>query len=188
MLQLELERSIILKYPQNYIDFLIHFHGDRDYFECHEVLEEYWKESGMERDSIWVGLIQVAVSLYHYRRGNRIGAVKMMNKALFNISAKRKELHLLGIDYFLFIHELNHSYLNMKNDLPYEAFDFPIGDQRLLDICKQQCEERGYSWGGRDDMKDDDLVNRHMTRDRSSVYAERQMALYNRKRKVAAFI
>ncbi|WP_460291943.1 DUF309 domain-containing protein, partial [Bacillus cereus] len=30
-------------YPTEYIQFLIHFHGDYDYFECHEILEEYWK-------------------------------------------------------------------------------------------------------------------------------------------------
>ncbi|MFZ3196347.1 MAG: DUF309 domain-containing protein, partial [Bacillus mycoides] len=26
-------------YPTEYIQFLIHFHGDYDYFECHEILE-----------------------------------------------------------------------------------------------------------------------------------------------------
>lgn len=30
-------------YPTEYIQFLIHFHGDYDYFECHEILEGYWK-------------------------------------------------------------------------------------------------------------------------------------------------
>ncbi|MEH7501602.1 DUF309 domain-containing protein, partial [Neobacillus drentensis] len=28
-------------YPTEYIQFLAHFHGDRDYFECHELLEDY---------------------------------------------------------------------------------------------------------------------------------------------------
>ena len=31
-------------YPEAYIEYLMYFHGNRDYFECHEVLEEYWKE------------------------------------------------------------------------------------------------------------------------------------------------
>ncbi|PAD68333.1 hypothetical protein CHH83_14265, partial [Bacillus sp. 7586-K] len=31
-------------YDQEYIDFLVHFHCDRDYFECHEILEEHWKK------------------------------------------------------------------------------------------------------------------------------------------------
>lgn len=70
-------------YPSAYIDYLVYFHGDRDYFECHEVLEEYWKEHpGDPLSGIYVGLIQVAVALYHQRRGNRNGAVKMLKQAI----------------------------------------------------------------------------------------------------------
>ena len=32
------------QYPEAYTDYLCYFHGARDYFECHEVMEEYWKE------------------------------------------------------------------------------------------------------------------------------------------------
>lgn len=31
-------------YPEAYVAFLHEFHTTRDYFECHEILEEYWKE------------------------------------------------------------------------------------------------------------------------------------------------
>lgn len=34
-------------YPAEYLEYLVYFHADRDYFECHEILEEYWKEQGM---------------------------------------------------------------------------------------------------------------------------------------------
>ena len=62
-------------YPTEYIQFLIHFHGDYDYFECHEILEEYWKTKPRgNRDHYLVGLIQIAVSLYHHRRSNWNGA------------------------------------------------------------------------------------------------------------------
>ncbi|MER2115318.1 MAG: DUF309 domain-containing protein, partial [Solibacillus isronensis] len=27
-----------------FIDYCAYFNGNNDYFECHEVLEEYWKE------------------------------------------------------------------------------------------------------------------------------------------------
>ena len=43
-------------YPTEYIQFLIHFHGDYDYFECHEILEEYWKTKPRgNRDHYLVG-------------------------------------------------------------------------------------------------------------------------------------
>lgn len=70
-------------YPTEYIQFLIHFHGDYDYFECHETLEEYWKTKPRgNRDNYLVGLIQIAVSLYHQRRSNWNGAEKMMKSAI----------------------------------------------------------------------------------------------------------
>ena len=27
-----------------FVDYCAYFNGNEDYFECHEVLEEYWKE------------------------------------------------------------------------------------------------------------------------------------------------
>ena len=60
-----------MNFPQKYIEYLVHFHGDRDYFECHEILEEYWKKiDNGNKESIWVGLIQLAVANYHHRRKN----------------------------------------------------------------------------------------------------------------------
>ncbi len=61
-------------YPKAYIDYLVEFHATRDYFECHEILEEYWKEDPpKKRKRYWVGFIQLAVALYHHRRQNTAG-------------------------------------------------------------------------------------------------------------------
>lgn len=38
-------------YPPEYIEFLYHFHCDRDYFECHEILEELWKKILKKREN-----------------------------------------------------------------------------------------------------------------------------------------
>lgn len=78
-------------YEPKYVAFLIYFNRDRDYFECHEVLEELWLERG--RDSLYSGLLQVAVALYHFRNGSVTpgydkieGARKMMRSALAKLS------------------------------------------------------------------------------------------------------
>lgn len=85
-------------YPKAYIQFLIHFHGDYDYFECHEVLEEYWKlKPRGKRDHHWVGLIQIAVSLYHQRRLNWNGAAKMIKRAIAILEKEREPIHALGL-------------------------------------------------------------------------------------------
>lgn len=41
-------------YEPLYIDYLIYFNRDQDYFECHEVLEELWLEC--DRDPLYKGL------------------------------------------------------------------------------------------------------------------------------------
>ena len=34
------------RYSPLFVKFIHHFNGDRDYYECHEVLEELWMEEG----------------------------------------------------------------------------------------------------------------------------------------------
>lgn len=71
-------------YPQLYIDFIYYFNIEKDYYECHEVLEELWLETGRER--FYQGLLQVAVGLYHFQNDNKKGAIKMMIAALQKLS------------------------------------------------------------------------------------------------------
>jgi uncharacterized protein len=156
--------ALRLIYPFSYIQFLCHFHGDRDYFECHEVLEEHWKKSGMERSSIWVGLIQVAASLYHYRRGNMRGAVKLLTRALESLSKKRSELHALGINYSQLMEILQKSLKHMKKSRLYTAIDLPIQDAELLVICKERVRRHGSSWGRLDDVWDEGIVHKHLAK------------------------
>ncbi|WNS46143.1 DUF309 domain-containing protein [Paenibacillus sp. MMS20-IR301] len=62
-----------------YLAYLIYFNRDRDYFECHEVLEELWLEQ--QRDPLYKALLQVAVGLYHFRNGNVRGALIMLKQS-----------------------------------------------------------------------------------------------------------
>jgi uncharacterized protein len=52
--------------------------NNREWFECHETLEDLWMgESGMPRD-FYQGVIQIAIALHHWRRGNFEGAMKLL--------------------------------------------------------------------------------------------------------------
>ncbi len=56
--------------------------NEREYFACHDVLEELWGESlGDDRD-FFQGLLHVAVSLHHLSEGNPVGARKMHASSL----------------------------------------------------------------------------------------------------------
>lgn len=50
----------------------------RDWFECHETVEDLWiGEVGETRD-FYQGVIQIAVALHHWRNGNFGGAVSLL--------------------------------------------------------------------------------------------------------------
>ena len=50
----------------------------RDWFECHETVEDLWiGEEGELRD-FYQGLIQIAVALHHWQNGNFGGAVSLL--------------------------------------------------------------------------------------------------------------
>ena len=48
-----------------------------EFFECHDVLEDFWGELTCPEKPMFQGLIQAAVSLFHFEEGNLGGARKM---------------------------------------------------------------------------------------------------------------
>jgi hypothetical protein len=50
-------------------------------FHAHEVLEGAWKACGDDRRELWKGLAQLAVGITHVRRGNDVGAVRLLTRA-----------------------------------------------------------------------------------------------------------
>ncbi|MDI6100457.1 DUF309 domain-containing protein [Actinoplanes sp. NEAU-A12] len=50
-------------------------------FHAHEVLEGAWKAAGDETRELWKGLAQLAVGVTHLRRGNLVGAVRLLTRA-----------------------------------------------------------------------------------------------------------
>ncbi|MDQ0244301.1 putative metal-dependent hydrolase [Bacillus fengqiuensis] len=167
-----------MNYPAAYIDYLVHFHADRDYFECHEILEEHWKsELPEKRQAIWVGLIQIAVSLYHQRRENYNGAYRMMKSALRILHNEEEEIKKLGLDYDALVLSLHRRTGEIKHQTKYNSLFLPISDPSLTTLCKQRSEEKGLAWWSSSDAANTELVHRHKLRDRTSVIAERQKNL-----------
>jgi predicted metal-dependent hydrolase len=171
-----------MNYPEPYIDFLVYFHGQRDYFECHEVLEEYWKDIGETRSSYLVGLIQIAVSLYHHRRGNFVGAERQMHSAIKNLRRHQVILGTLGLDAIKLVELLETRLLEMKKRMPYTSINLPILDPKLLTLCDKRCTEIGCIYGGPSNLSDLSLINKHKIRDRSSVIQERERQMLLRKK------
>ena len=56
--------------------------NQREFFACHEVLEEEWTPERGPRRLFLQSLIHLAVGLYHASRGNPVGAGRQLRKGL----------------------------------------------------------------------------------------------------------
>ena len=61
--------------------------NNREFFECHEVLEAAWTAAHGPRRLFLQSLIHIAVGFYHCERGNRAGAIRQLNKGLRKLDA-----------------------------------------------------------------------------------------------------
>jgi len=163
----------VIEYPQAYIDFLAEYYGSRDYFECHEIMEEYWKEDALPAyRTCWLVLIRIAVCQYHSRRGNWGGAIKLMSKAA--TEAEPALFDRLGVDGGQLAELLKRTALEWSGPgAAYRDIDLPIRDERLLAAARRRCAELGYTWGLPGAKAGEDIIHRHLTRDREEVVAAR---------------
>ncbi|EDL64810.1 hypothetical protein BSG1_08086 [Bacillus sp. SG-1] len=166
-----------MKYPKDYLDFITHFHCDRDYFECHEVLEEYWKETDPgNRNSVWVGLIQMAVGFYHYRRGNRKGAERILNKGKRILKQHSQALEDLGIAPANLQLILEETLENIHSGSEYQSVNLPLNKelQAYLDSSCMNIEKQ--------EIIPPSIIHRHSLRDRTEVIRSREEALLLRQK------
>ncbi|AHV96901.1 DUF309 domain-containing protein [Paenibacillus sabinae] len=120
-------------YDRLYVAYLVYFNRDRDYFECHEVLEELWLSK--ERDPLYKALLQVAVGLYHFRNGNVRGALIMLEGAASRL--RQYPDVTLGIHLTKLIRETEDYARKLKE---YEQKPFPYYDL-TIDIADEKLAE-----------------------------------------------
>ncbi len=88
------------EYPELYVEGIRLF-NEREFFECHEVLEELWSETlGPER-KFYQGLIQAAVALFHFGNENLGGARKLYESSRGNLEPYRPYCQGIDLDEFL---------------------------------------------------------------------------------------
>jgi mutator protein MutT len=101
------EEDANAKYLHEYLEGIKLF-NDQHYFECHEMLEDIWHPAeGLDRLH-YQGLIQAAISLEHFRKGNKVGAQGLFEKACEKWSQLPGEY--MGLD-------LNHLKSRLENFL-----------------------------------------------------------------------
>jgi len=124
-------------YDRLYVEFLYYFNEARDYFECHEVMEELWLEEG--RNPLYQGLLQIAVGLYHHANGNASGSIKLFTAGLEKLEAHRPVV--LGIDLGKLLDD-SQAYLRRLAriaEAPFAPYDLDIVvlDEQLAQLVEQ---------------------------------------------------
>jgi uncharacterized protein len=124
-------------YDPLYVAFLHYFNKERDYFECHEVMEELWLEEG--RDYLYQGLLQVAVGLHHHRGGNIDGGIKLLRAAIAKL--ENRERIVLGIDLDRLVADsrvhLAGLMANGETPFPFRDIDITIADPQLAEMVEK---------------------------------------------------
>lgn len=163
-------------YPQAYYRYLATYYGARDYFECHDIMEEYWKERSDSRYAgCWLVFIRIAVACYHARRGNWAGARKMMAKAAAETDpALMAELGMDGEALAGLLAQTSREW--EKENAVYRDLPLPIADPALERESREMCAANGWTWNMPLRHVADDIVHRHLTRDRTSVVEARRQS------------
>ncbi|WCK55739.1 DUF309 domain-containing protein [Aneurinibacillus sp. Ricciae_BoGa-3] len=131
-------------YHRLYVEYLYYFNIEQDYYECHEVMEEYWLGHG--RNKLLQALLQVAVGLHHFRNGNKEGAVLLFESAL----AKSEESWSgqLGIDAQLLFTQVKDYLVKLnrydKAPFPFYPLYIRITDSELQKAV-QTCTPQGVA-------------------------------------------
>jgi len=166
-------------HPQHhtlFIDYCAYFNGNGDFFECHEVLEEYWKDIAPgNKNHPLVGYVQLATGLYHWRRGNATGAFKILQKAHNNFQMNKGHVFFHEIDYTKLLTHLSETLDNIQMGKSFQAFQLPLLPA-LQDLVMTRIQLLPESSA-------DYLLHKHMLRDRSHILAERQESKQRKSRR-----
>lgn len=75
--------------------------NQEDFYGCHDTLEEIWLEASEPERSLYQGILQVAVGIYHLGNQNRRGAILLLGEGMKRLSAYSPEYAGLDIRQFL---------------------------------------------------------------------------------------
>ena len=155
-----------------FIHFIVYFNRNQDYFECHEVLEEYWKSiKNADKTHPLTAFILMSTGMYHFRRGNLKGAKRTLEGA-------KKRFHAIPDDSSLYMEEINvqaildriaDRILALENEEPFTPFQIEVLSPDLTLLVAEAEERMDLLQAG-----SNAVIHKHMLRDRTDILLERQ--------------
>ncbi|TDM18336.1 DUF309 domain-containing protein [Macrococcoides canis] len=162
--------SGVVKLKTIITEYVYYFEYLRDYFECHELLEESWKNKAeFTKQDFEVGLILLATGQYHMRRGNVTGGQRSLLKA------KRILKHYINSHYehYIDIRKLISDIEKRINSSVYFPITLPVSSE-----IRTLLSDKGPKNSA--DIHEN-IIHKHLKRDRTEVLLARHNALYNKK-------
>ena len=155
-----------------FLNFIVYFNRNQDYFECHEVLEEYWKSmNDYSKEHPLTAYILLATGLYHWRRDNMDGAYRTLKKAEKRMKkfSKFDSRYTDGIDYRQLVHDTTLAVGKVRNGEPFSSFQILLSSESLQRAVQGIESSMVLLPKG-----SDAVIHKHMLRDRSDILAERE--------------
>ena len=123
-------------YPREYLEGIRLFNTGR-YFDAHEIWEEIWLRSSGDAKLFYQTLIQAAVGLHHYGRGNMRGARGMHRNVLEKLE------RLPGIFMSLDLREFKLQFVTFFADI--DTAEAPASDRQppVIRLLEDEMEEGG---------------------------------------------
>ncbi len=147
-----------------YFDYLLEFNGTRDYYKCHDFLEEWWYEINHPKDHILVAFIQLAVGMFQWRRGNINGANKMFEGAYFIFEAHKDEIIDYGIDEEKLFEIITRVHKSMLYHEDFYDVNLPLIDKTMLSKLETLASDRDLRLYQASNLDDYHLVHKHLKR------------------------
>ncbi|MEK5039296.1 DUF309 domain-containing protein [Sporosarcina sp. FSL K6-3457] len=147
-----------------FVQFMVYFNDNQDYFECHEVLEEYWKSiPNSDKNHPLTSYILLATGMYHWRRGNLAGATRTLRKAEKKLPAFPTH-YVEEIDFQQLLANVRYTVKRVEKGLPFESFPFLITSPNLqvaVELAQQSMTLLPFG--------SEAVIHKHMLRDRSDI-------------------
>ncbi len=161
-----------------FVQFIVYFNENQDYFECHEVLEELWKKKEPRNKNHWlVALILLSTGLYHWRRGNFKGAEKTLANAKQRLLLLRP-LPDVPFSWNVLLKKLDHSLWSVRRGEDFRPFSLQLTNKHIHSSYENEKQRMALH-----SPNDPLLIHKHKLRDRTDVIAARIQAKKQRKSK-----
>ena len=156
-----------------FVQFVIYFNEHKDYFECHEVLEEYWKEiAPKDKTHPLTAWILLSTGMYHWRRSNFNGAKRSLIKSSERFHINGLNAFNEGINYSELMNNLQISIESLEDKKGFQPFNIQVDSPDLLSAIHNQPALNA--------LTGDQLIHKHMLRDRTEILNAREEKRRNR--------